>query len=226
MVQGKKNTRAPRAGTPGDGLRTHPGQAVNPLMERCPPVGSSTLVSTQDVHRRQGRGREMRDVDGELDFPSFREYSMAELGEEFEGTDLRPTDLVIMLNRTAGIGMRMAEGRVHRPRGLSWNAFKVLYILWMVGDREQHRVSALGGMSRATASAVVKTLVRSGYVVQVPSEVDKRTHLLALTETGQEVIREVFVEQNDLLTDWSNRLTHTEQDILKMLLTKLMGDSS
>ncbi len=168
----------------------------------------------------------MRDVDGELDFPSFREYSMAELGEEFEGTDLRPTDLVIMLNRTAGIGMRMAEGRVHRPRGLSWNAFKVLYILWMVGDREQHRVSALGGMSRATASAVVKTLVRSGYVVQVPSEVDKRTHLLALTETGQEVIREVFVEQNDLLTDWSNRLTHTEQDILKMLLTKLMDDSS
>ena len=96
----------------------------------------------------------------------------------------------------------------------------------MVGDREQHRVSALGGMSRATASAVVKTLVRSGYVVQVPSEVDKRTHLLALTETGQEVVREVFVEQNDLLTDWSNRLTHTEQDILKMLLTKLMGDSS
>lgn len=168
----------------------------------------------------------MRDVDGELDFPSFREYSMAELGEEFEGTDLRPTDLVIMLNRTAGIGMRMAEGRVHRPRRLSWNAFKVLYILWMVGDREQHRVSALGGMSRATASAVVKTLVRSGYVVQVPSEVDKRTHLLALTETGQEVVREVFVEQNDLLTDWSNRLTHTEQDILKMLLTKLMGDSS
>lgn len=48
----------------------------------------------------------MRDVDGELDFPSFREYSMAELGEEFEDTDLRPTDLVIMLNRTAGIGMR------------------------------------------------------------------------------------------------------------------------
>lgn len=167
----------------------------------------------------------MKDIDGELDFPSFRKHSMAELGREFEGTDLRPTDLVIMLNRAAGISLQMAEGRVHRPRGLSWNAFKVLYILWMVGDREQHRVSALGGMSRATASAVVKTLVKNGYVVQVPSEVDKRTHRLALTDEGREIIQEVFREQNDLLTDWSNRLTHMEQDILKMLLTKLMDGS-
>lgn len=157
-----------------------------------------------------------------MDFDTFMDDARAKLEAEFPHEDLRPNDLVIALNRAAGIAMGAAEGQVHRPRGLSWNAFKMLYILWIRGDLEQHRVAALAGMSRATTSAVVKVLVKQNYVVQAQSETDKRTNVLTLTAAGWDIVRASFLEQNELLLDWSDRLTHTEQDMLKMLLGKLM----
>lgn len=77
-------------------------------------------------------------------------------------------------------------------------------------------------MSRATTSAVVKVLVRLDYLIQTQSEADKRTNVLALTDAGSDIAQEIFLEQNELLRSWSDRLTHTEQDMLKMLLGKLM----
>lgn len=77
-------------------------------------------------------------------------------------------------------------------------------------------------MSRATTSAVVKVLVRLDYLIQTQSEADKRTNVLALTDLGSDIAQEIFLEQNELLRSWSDRLTHTEQDMLKMLLGKLM----
>lgn len=77
-------------------------------------------------------------------------------------------------------------------------------------------------MSRATTSAVVKVLVRLNYLIQTQSEADKRTNVLALTDAGSDIAQEIFLEQNELLRSWSDRLTHTEQDMLKMLLGKLM----
>lgn len=77
-------------------------------------------------------------------------------------------------------------------------------------------------MSRATTSAVVKVLVRLNYLIQTQSEADKRTNVLALTDLGSDIAQEIFLEQNELLRSWSDRLTHTEQDMLKMLLGKLM----
>lgn len=159
---------------------------------------------------------------GQLNFGTFIQQSRRQLEEEFSGADLRPNDLVILLNRAAGLVTGVSEAQIHRPRGLSWNAFKVLYILWTVGELEQHRVALLAGTSRATTSAVMKTLVKNHHVVQVQSETDKRTNMLTLTELGREVVRSAYLEQNELLGEWATRLTHTEQDILKMLLRKLM----
>ena len=164
----------------------------------------------------------LTDPNRTVDFEHFMDQAKTMLETEFPDEDLRPNDLVIALNRAAGIAIRSAEGQVHRPKGLSWNAFKMLFILWIRGDMEQHRVSQLGGMSRATTSAVVKVLVRLNYLIQTQSEADKRTNVLALTDAGSDIAQEIFLEQNELLRSWSDRLTHTEQDMLKMLLGKLM----
>lgn len=117
----------------------------------------------------------------------------------------------------------MAEAKVHRPRNLSWNAFKVMFILWMLDGAEQQAVSTLSDAGRATTSAIVKNLVRLQYIEQQKSPRDGRTKVLRLTQTGQEIARELYLEQNALLTDWSARLTDSEQEILRILLLKLLG---
>lgn len=160
---------------------------------------------------------------GALDFGTFLQSSREKLETEFGDHDLRAHELMVVLNRASGTATGLSETQVHRPRGLSWNAFKVLFILWMMGDLKQHRVAQLAGTSRATTSAVVKTLVRTNRIEQVQSKTDRRTNVLALTDDGREVVRTVCLEQNALLGDWSARLTHTEQDILKALLMKLMS---
>lgn len=159
------------------------------------------------------------------DFGSFRQLSKIQLGQEFVDEDLRANDLLVVLNHAAGIATGVTEAQIFRPKGLSWNSFKVLFILWMVGDLEQHRVAQLAGTSRATTSAIVKNLVRDDHIGQVQSTVDKRTHVLALTEGGREIVRASYLEQNELLGEWAERLTEVEQDILKILLVKLITGS-
>lgn len=156
------------------------------------------------------------------DFGTFFQRSRAQLAQDFGDHDLRANDLIMVLNHAAGIATGWSEGQVFRPKGLSWNAFKVLFILWIMGDLEQHRVAQLAGTSRATTSAVVKNLVRDEYVAQVQSVTDKRTHVLVLTAGGREMVRQSYLEQNDLLHGWADRLTEAEQDILKILLLKLV----
>ncbi len=158
-----------------------------------------------------------------FDYLTFVQKSRAKLQGEFPDQDLSPNDLAVILNRASGVATGMAEVKVHRPRGLSWNAFKVMFILWMVGDLEQHKVAILADTSRATLSAIVKTLVKNDHLNQIPSEIDKRTNVLALTDAGLAIVRDAYIEQNQLLSGWNSRLTRTEQDILKSLLIKLMS---
>ncbi|ANE05207.1 MarR family winged helix-turn-helix transcriptional regulator [Corynebacterium crudilactis] len=163
-------------------------------------------------------------VDAEsFEYWNFVSRSRAKLAEELSETDISPNDLAMILNRASGVATGLSEARIHRPKGMGWNAFKVLFILWMEGDLEQHRVAMLAGISRATTSSIVKTLVGAGHVEQTPSTVDKRTHVLFLTDAGKVLIKESYLEQNDLLSGWNNRLTGTEQEILKMLLIKLLS---
>lgn len=176
--------------------------------------------------REYEKGDVLTESGGVGDFGTFFQRSKIQLEEEFEGRDLCANDLVLVLNHASGIVTGTTEGQVFRPKGLNWNAFKVLFILWIMGDLEQHRAAQLAGTSRATTSAIVKNLVRDGLIGQVQSTQDKRTHVLALTDSGREIVQAAYLEQNDLLSSWSERLTETEQDILKMLLLKLVADPS
>lgn len=160
---------------------------------------------------------------GQLEYWNFVRASRSKLERDLDGTDISPNDLAMILNRASGVATGLSDAHVHRPKGMSWNAFKVLFILWMEGDLEQHRVAILAGISRATTSAIVKSLVNAGYLEQQPSSLDKRTHVLSLTDVGMALIKESYIEQNDLLKQWSNRLTSSEQEILKILLIKLLS---
>jgi DNA-binding MarR family transcriptional regulator len=72
------------------------------------------------------------------------------------------------------------------PDALTPGRFQILVVLWAANRPVPQRevVKALG-VSRATVSALVETLVKDGYVEITPDPNDKRQVLVELTSTGK-----------------------------------------
>ncbi|GAA4328425.1 DNA-binding MarR family transcriptional regulator [Actinomadura luteofluorescens] len=159
----------------------------------------------------------------ELDFWSFVDLAGRRLSEEFGFGHRLATRLLLTLNRASAIVTYDLESTVHRPRGHSWSAFRLLFVTWLAGPLEPGRAATLAGMSRAAVSNLVKTLVADGMLVRSPGERDGRSVILALTERGQDAMLEIFAGQNERERQWADVLTETEQRMLVMLLDKLIA---
>jgi len=165
----------------------------------------------------------MGDVGEELDFWSFVDLAGQRLSEEFGFPHRLATRLLLTLNRASAIVTYDLESTVHRPRGHSWAAFRLLFVTWLAGPLEPGQAATLAGMSRAAVSNLTKTLVADGMMVRAPGQRDGRSVILSLTEQGQGAMLEIFTSQNERERQWSGVLTETEQGILVMLLDKLIA---
>ncbi|XVQ10613.1 MarR family winged helix-turn-helix transcriptional regulator [Spirillospora sp. CA-255316] len=160
----------------------------------------------------------------ELDFWSFVELADRRLSGEFGFPHRLATQVLLTLNRASMIVTYDLEAAVHRPRGLSWAGFRLLFVTWLAGPLESRRAATLAGMSRAAVSNLAKSLVADGLLARAPGERDGRAVLLSLTERGQRTMLEVFRAHNEREHQWTSVLTETEQRILIMLLDKLIAN--
>ncbi|GAA4238193.1 MarR family transcriptional regulator [Actinomadura meridiana] len=165
---------------------------------------------------RQGNG-------DDLDFWTFVDLAGHRLAEEFGFPNRLATRLLLTLNRASAIVTYDLESTVHRPRGHSWAAFRLLFVTWLAGPLEPARAAALAGMSRAAVSNLAKTLVADGMLARTPGERDGRSVILSLTDDGHRAMLSVFTEQNERERQWADVLTETEQQMLIMLLDKLIA---
>jgi DNA-binding MarR family transcriptional regulator len=157
-----------------------------------------------------------------LDFWSFADYAVDRASEELPETDVDAMRLVLMLHRVVGMLVYDLESSVHRPRGLSWAGFRVLFVLWIAGPQESWRVAELSGMSRAAVSALVNTLERDGFVRRRHLEHDRRVVELSLSERGRTEIAATFQAHNAHEQLWSQGLTADERTTMIELLRKIM----
>jgi MarR family transcriptional repressor of emrRAB len=169
-----------------------------------------------DEERDQGRDA--------VDFWSFVELADRRLSEEFGFPHRLATRTLLTLNRASMIVTYDLEAAVHRPRGLSWAGFRLLFVTWLAGPLESRRAAALAGMTRAAVSNLAKSLVADGLLARSPAARDGRAVLLSLTERGQATMLEVFGAQNERESRWTGVLSETEQRILIMLLDKLISN--
>ncbi|NIH81499.1 MULTISPECIES: MarR family winged helix-turn-helix transcriptional regulator [Amycolatopsis] len=161
-------------------------------------------------------------ADGELDFWSFVELANRRLADEFGFRHQLATEVLLTLNRASNIVTYDLEASVHRPRGHSWSAFRLLFVTWLAGPLEAKKAAELTGMSRAAVSNLAKTLVADGLLERTPGEHDGRSVLLSLSGRGRSEMTEVFREHNEREHEWTSVLTEAEQRILVMLLDKLI----
>ncbi|OQO90299.1 MarR family transcriptional regulator [Saccharomonospora piscinae] len=165
---------------------------------------------------------ERRPSASELDFWTFVELANHRLATEYGFRHQLATEVLLTLNRASNIVTYDLEAAVHRPRGLSWSGFRLLFVTWLAGPLEPKNAAVLTGMSRAAVSNLAKTLVADGMLDRSPDARDGRSVRLSLTSRGHSEMVEVFRTHNEREHEWTSVLTGTEQRILVMLLNKLI----
>jgi DNA-binding MarR family transcriptional regulator len=158
----------------------------------------------------------------ELDFWSFVALANRRLANEYGFRHQLATEVLLTLNRTSNIVTYDLEASVHRPRGRSWSAFRLLFVTWLAGPLEPKRAAVLTGMSRAAVSNLTKALLAEGLLARTPDARDGRSVRLSLTKSGHREMVEVFREQNEREYEWTSVLTDDEQRTLVRLLDKLI----
>lgn len=159
----------------------------------------------------------------DLDYFSFVELASRRLDEEIPDNDGAANRVILTLSRAASQIVYDLEASAHRPRGHSWASFRLMFVLWLAGPMESGRAAKLAGMSRAAVSNLATTLVGRGLLHKDPVLNDRRAVTLSLTETGLGEVRTAFQEQNRRETLWVSALTPIEQQLLTMLLEKMMA---
>ncbi|MGI5126077.1 MarR family winged helix-turn-helix transcriptional regulator [Pseudonocardia sp. CA-107938] len=160
--------------------------------------------------------------ESELDFWSFVAQANRRIAEEFGPSHQLATEVLLTLNRASNLVTYDLEAAVHRPRGRSWSAFRLMFVVWLAGPLEPSAAARLAGMSRAAVSNLSKPLVSDGLLDRTPAEVDGRSVRLSLTAAGRAEMLDVFREQNERELGWAASLTEEEQRTLVLLLNKLI----
>lgn len=162
----------------------------------------------------------------ELSFWSFVDYAVQKAEEELPSVDTDAMRLILTLSRAANMIIYDLESTVHRPRGLTWPGFRVVFALWLAGPMEAKTTAEISGMSRAALSALLNTLERDGLILRERATHDRRALQLSLTEAGYGAILGSFRAHNRRESAWAEALEPEEQKEMVRLLNKLMAGST
>ena len=154
---------------------------------------------------------------------NFERRALARLAEEAE-TVVDPAvfaatfDLIRVANRL----MYDFETNVHRPLGMSWAGFRVLFCTWIEREVEPRELARLCAVSRGTVSSVLNTLERDGLVRRHRQSVDRRVVTVVITENGRRRVKEAFERQHAREHQWLGDLDRETIAGLVALLRHLL----
>jgi DNA-binding MarR family transcriptional regulator len=112
------------------------------------------------------------------------------------------------------------EINIHRPAGLTWAAFRLLFAARSAGPLTPLALSRLINVTQGTVSSGLNNLERHGLLRREPSPEDGRSVTVHLTEAGTRVLAEMFARNNAREIQWAAALTPSERRTLVELLRK------
>jgi DNA-binding MarR family transcriptional regulator len=108
--------------------------------------------------------------------------------------------------------VRRLKGReTHRPGEMSYAQYGLLFRLADEGPLPTGELALLADLSPATATQMLESLAKGGFVERVRSETDKRVVLSSLTDRGRQLVEErrTFFEER-----WRRALAEfSDQDL-------------
>lgn len=120
--------------------------------------------------------------------------------------------------RAAAAVRRQAERNLLSEYGLSWGGFTILWVLWVWGEMETAQLANECDLAKGTLTGMLTTLEKRDLVERRRSESDGRRVLVSATETGADVIDELFPRFNAVEVDLVDGLTADESRELARLL--------
>lgn len=156
------------------------------------------------------------------DYWDFVSLATNQLNTHFRPSEVNASHLALAINRASETIKQISESLVHRPRNLTWSGFRLLFVLWNVGEIEQSRLTVLTNASKATVSNIAGNLIKQDLVSRRGSDADRRTFVLRLTDKGRKLVEELYLEQNQLFVQWASVLEPEEMELLQSLVDKLM----
>jgi DNA-binding MarR family transcriptional regulator len=152
----------------------------------------------------------------------FEALASLKMKEVVPDADLAAMGVIFNLLRAANRVIQDVEASVHRPLGVSWAGFRILFTVLTTGPCEAWQVARLAGVTRATVSSVLDTLERSGLVERRRESTDKRLVTVALTERGTVVVLEAVRCHHAREREWVAALDPAERETLAALLRLLV----
>ncbi|MDN5104046.1 MarR family transcriptional regulator [Aliarcobacter butzleri] len=104
---------------------------------------------------------------------------------------------------------------------LTFNQFKVLEVLYHLGDLNIGSITKLTMSTPGNITVVVKNLKRDNWITSVKDPNDNRASILSITQKGKEIIEEVFPNHGKNLTKAMEVLNDEELNTLYDLLNKV-----
>jgi MarR family transcriptional regulator, organic hydroperoxide resistance regulator len=132
--------------------------------------------------------------------------------------DFRAMWAISNLFRSSAAIRRHMEARVLAPDRLSWTSFVGLWVLWVWGELGANAFADAVGISRPTATGVLRTLESRGWATRRKDPGDGRGVLVSLTREGRTKIEQLFPRFNAEEATVAGALSAAEQDELARLL--------
>ncbi len=104
---------------------------------------------------------------------------------------------------------------------LTFNQFKVLEVLYHIGDLNIGSITKLTMSTPGNITVVVKNLNRDGWITSIKDPKDNRASILSITQKGIEIIEQVFPTHASNLTKTLEVLSDEELNTLYDLLNKV-----
>ena len=163
----------------------------------------------------------MTSSDG-LDALTFEELARKAIAEIDPQPDVEAMEVTFNLIRAANRVQQDLEVSIHRPAGVTWAAFRVLFTIFSVGPIAPAQLARLSSVSAASISAVLNTLESNKMIKRRRSTQDGRSVVVELTAKGRQTVTTLFSRNNARESDWAAALTASERTTFTRLLRKLL----
>ena len=176
-------------------------------------------MSDGDKRQRSPRASRAPAAGGEDEFEARARLLVSKHAPE---ADLDSMAVMYNLLRTAARVVQDLETNVHRPFGLTWASFRVLFNVWVAEPVSPRELARLSSVSRASISSVLNTLELRGLVVRRRTSPDRRVVEVELTDAGRLHMVRHWSHHNDREREWAAALDANQRraliDALKTLI--------
>jgi DNA-binding MarR family transcriptional regulator len=122
------------------------------------------------------------------------------------------------------LNIRDLEQKIHFLYEGKKSQRRVLILLRESGSMTQREMTEKLSIKPASMSEVLAKLVNKGYIMRVPSSIDKRTMVISLTEEGSKIADEAFEYRSLRIVEMLSCLDDEEKDTLLTLLERMNTD--